>query len=182
MMLPFASPAGLKTDRLRLRPLTFADAPTLFASYTGDADVARYLPWRLHSTPAETEAMIQNGADLAGRGEAYLLAVILPTNNSPVGLLNLAGGDHGVSIGFGFAPTHWGKGYGSEIIASILAWLLDQPAVWRVWGYCDAANEASERVMIRAGMQFEGTVRRFATHPNLSPEPRACKLFAAVRE
>ena len=181
VMLPFVRPAELKTDRLALRALRPADAGPLFATYTSDADVARYLPWRRHHTPVETEAMVRYGDDLAASGSAYLLAIVLRTDDNPIGLLNLADGDHGVSLGFGLARRHWDKGLGSEIITTVTAWLLDQPAIWRVWGYCDGANEASARVMTRVGMQFEGTVRRFATHPNLSPEPRTCKLFAAVR-
>ncbi|AMB46830.1 hypothetical protein Y590_17980 [Methylobacterium sp. AMS5] len=164
-----------------MRALRLEDAEPLFATYTSDADVARYLPWRRHHTLAETEAMIRYGEDLAASGSAYLLAIVLRAHDNPIGLLNLSDGDHGVSLGFGLARRHWGNGYSSEIITSVTGWLLDQTAIWRVWGYCDEANEASALVMTQAGMQFEGAVRRFATHPNISSEPRACKLFAAVR-
>jgi RimJ/RimL family protein N-acetyltransferase len=33
----------IKTDRLILRPLTFADAETAFYGWTGDAEVARHV-------------------------------------------------------------------------------------------------------------------------------------------
>jgi len=182
-MLPFVRPSGLETARLALRPVKHTDAADLFADYTSNLDIARYLPWRRHHTQSETEAMVRYGEDLAINRSAYLLAITLRTKtDKPIGLLNIGNSEHGISIGFGLARRGWGSGYGSEVVAYITGWLLDQPPVWRVWGYCDEENEASVKVMTRAGMHFEGKLRRFAIHPNLSPEPRNCKLFASVRE
>ena len=180
-MLPFASPIGLATSRLALRALVPADAAPLFATYTGNAEVARYIPWRRHEAQAQTERMIEAAARLATDRSAYLLAIAEESGDAPAGLVNLAGGEHGVSIGFGLARPSWGQGYGREIVAAVVGWLIDHPSVWRVWGYCDTANAASAAVMLAAGMQEEGTLHRFAVHPNLSPEPRTCRLFAAVR-
>ena len=182
-MLPFACPTRLETARLGLRPLKHTDAAVLFADYTSDLEVARYLPWRRHHVQSETEAMIRYGEDLATSRSAYLLAIVLRTEiDNPIGLLNLGDGEHGISIGFGLARRGWGSGYGTEVSAYVAGWLLDQPSIWRVWGYCDEENETSARVMMRAGMQFEGKLRRFAIHPNLSSEPRNCKLFSSVHE
>jgi len=130
----------------------------------------------------ETEAMIRHAAGLATSKAGYLLAVLLRTETkTPIGVLNLADSEDGVSIGFGLASRHRGNGYGSEIVAYVTDWLLDQPLIWRVWGYCDEENEASARTMMRGGMRFEGVLRRFALHPNVSTGPRNCKLFASVR-
>lgn len=181
-MLCFPCPSRLETERLALRPLQHSDAVVLFKDYTSDPDVARYLPWRRHETLGETEAMVHHAAGLATSKSGYLLAILLRTEiNVPIGVLNIADSEHGVSIGFGLASRQRGNGYGSEIVAYVTDWLLDQPSVWRVWGYCDEENEASARTMVQGGMQFEGVLRRFALHPNVSPEPRSCKLFASVR-
>ncbi|MCJ2092780.1 GNAT family N-acetyltransferase [Methylobacterium sp. J-072] len=181
-MLPFPRPSEMRTERLVLRPLRHADAAPLFATYTGDLEVTRYLPWRRHRSRNQTEAMIRVGEDLAESRTAYLMAITLHDDtSSPIGLLNIGDSEHGISVGFGLAQNRWGGGYGSEIIAHVCKWLLDRPTVWRVWGYCDAENAASARVMVKAGMQFEGTLGRFAVHPNLAFEPRDCQLFAAIR-
>jgi [ribosomal protein S5]-alanine N-acetyltransferase len=35
--------------------------------------------------------------------------------------------------------------------------------------------------MEKAGMTLEGTLRRWFVHPNISPEPRDCRVYARVR-
>ena len=35
--------------------------------------------------------------------------------------------------------------------------------------------------MEKAGLTFEGVFRRYAVHPNLSPEPRDCRIYARVK-
>jgi RimJ/RimL family protein N-acetyltransferase len=35
--------------------------------------------------------------------------------------------------------------------------------------------------MEKAGLTFEGILRRFFVHPNVSPEPRDCKVYSRVR-
>lgn len=181
-MLPFPTPSGLETNRLFLRSLEQKDAGPLFVNYTSIEEVARYLPWRVHRDPIETQAMLQHAEICAANRSADLLAIVLRSHSSdPIGLINLGDSEHGISVGFGIAPAYWNKGYGQEIMKAVTNWLLRQPSVWRVWAYCDEENEASTNALIRAGMQFEGTLRRFATHPNLSPEPRSCRIYAAVR-
>ena len=53
--------------------------------------------------------------------------------------------------------------------------------MYRVYAYCDVENLASARVMEKAGMSFEGVLRRWGVHPNRSSEPRDCRCYAAVR-
>jgi [ribosomal protein S5]-alanine N-acetyltransferase len=35
--------------------------------------------------------------------------------------------------------------------------------------------------MEKAGMQLEGTLRRWSVHPNISPEPRDSHCYAIVK-
>ena len=70
----------------------------------------------------------------------------------------------------------------TEALRSLVEWALAQPGVWRVWSFCDAENRASARVMEKAGLAFEAVLGRWAAHPNLSPEPRDCRVYARLRE
>jgi [ribosomal protein S5]-alanine N-acetyltransferase len=181
-MLPFASPADMTTDRLLLRAPVPADADALFTHYTSDIAVARYLPWRLHRSVEETAALIAQCAEASVAHRSHLLVIAeRGKQEMPLGLLNLAGEEHCVSVGFGLASHGQGNGYAKEVLRATIDWLLRQPAVRRVWAYCDSANIASARVLARAGMIHEGTLRRYAVHPNISPDPRDCELYANTR-
>jgi len=58
---------------------------------------------------------------------------------------------------------------------------LGRPEVYRVWAVCDTANLASARVLEKVGMTREGILKRWSVHPNVSPEPRDCFVYARVR-
>lgn len=181
-MLPFDRPPAIKSDRLLLRPPAIADAGPLFADYTSDPHVTRWLPWRRHSSVEETNALIAQSADAAASRSNYLFVIVRQEEDTrPLGLLNLGGGGHSVSVGYGLARRSWGLGYAKEAACVAVEWLSRQPAVWRVWAYCDAENAASVRVLEHAGMICEGMARRYAVHPNISAIPRDCYMFARAR-
>ncbi|MFA6141455.1 MAG: GNAT family protein, partial [Hyphomicrobium sp.] len=68
-----------------------------------------------------------------------------------------------------------------EALRALTDCALRQSPIWRASAACDAENVASARVMEKAGMAFEGILRRAITAPNMSPEPRDCRLYAKVR-
>lgn len=55
--------------------------------------------------------------------------------------------------------------------------VVDLPGVHRVCAYCDVDNAASARVMEKVGMVHEGTLRRWAIHPNVSDSPRDVLVY-----
>ena len=61
-----------------------------------------------------------------------------------------------VEIGYGLRPGHCGKGYMTEAVSALVAWALDQPGVSRVEAETDPDNEASQRVLTRAGFVPKG--------------------------
>jgi ribosomal-protein-alanine N-acetyltransferase len=180
-MLPFAMPSNLETARLVLRAPDLADADKLFADYTSDPEIVRYLPWQRHETMEETRTMLARCASANRLGHLMVIAR-REQPDCPIGLFHFGGTESNVSLGFGLVRQHWHRGYGREIVGAAVNWLLAQPGVWRVWAYCDVANAASARVLEQAGLSFEGTLRRYAIHPNFSPEPRDCRIHARVRE
>ncbi|WP_048461400.1 GNAT family N-acetyltransferase, partial [Methylobacterium indicum] len=68
-------PSRLTTTRLVLRPARPADAEALFAAYTADPEVARFMTWRPHRAVEETRDYLSACMDrwAAGTGFTYLL-------------------------------------------------------------------------------------------------------------
>jgi len=75
----------------------------------------------------------------------------------------------------------WGKGYATEAARAIVEWAFSVPVIRRVWATCDTQNVASARVLEKAGLQLEGTLRRAIVRPNLGNEPRDAFIYARVR-
>lgn len=63
-------------------------------------------------------------------------------------------------IGYFISPEHWGKGYASEICQMLFGICFQQYHAHKVYAACNAENKASEKVMIKAGMQKEAELRQ----------------------
>jgi RimJ/RimL family protein N-acetyltransferase len=175
-------PAQIATARLRLRRLAAADAATIFAAYAQDPEVTRYLMWRPHRSIAETQAYVESRIAAWTNDEAFTYALTLPEASRAIGAIELRPAGHRVEFGYVLARAHWGNGYVSEALRTLVDWALAQPGVWRAWSLCDAENLASARVMEKAGLDFEAVLRGWTIHPNIGPEPRDCRVYARLRE
>lgn len=69
----------------------------------------------------------------------------------------------------------------TEAVRAVTDWTLEKDTSYRVWAYVDVANIASQRVLEKAGMTREGTLHRWAQHPNVSHEPPDSYVYARRR-
>ena len=174
-------PQQFETDRLILRLPRRDDAPAMFANYAQDAEVTRYLTWRPHKSIEETYSILDLIQKLWRDGEAFSYAITLKGNESIIGMIAIHADGFKVSLGYVLACPQWGKGYMSEAARAVTDWLLRQPDIYCVFATCDVNNPASAKVMEKAGMKYEGLLRRHMLHPNVSDEPRDCLMYARVK-
>jgi [ribosomal protein S5]-alanine N-acetyltransferase len=86
-----------------------------------------------------------------------------------------------VDIGYVLARFHWGKRFMPEAIQALASTALESPGIFRVQAACDTENIPSKRALEKAGFVREGRLARLTIHPNISPEPRACFMYAKCR-
>lgn len=170
------------TPRLRLRPPHPADAKSLY-SCTQDPAVSKFLTWRPHASEAETNNFLKWCAFQWESQRSFPCIIELKERpGASIGIFHLRPSPSRVEFAFMLARSYWNNGYMTEAVSHMGGYCLNQHDVWRIWSVCDFENKASERVMQKSGMQLEGRLRRFALHPNISPVPRDCLLYARVRE
>ncbi len=170
-----------RTARLLLRRPVPEDAPVIFQRYAQDPEVTRYLTWRPHADLSQTEAFIDRCLHSWETGQAFPYSIILREQPGPIGMIEARIQGHKAEIGYVLARQYWGQGYMTEAAGAVASWLLDQPAIYRVWALCDVENSGSARVLEKIGMQREGILRRWLVHPSLSDEPRDCYCFAVTK-
>lgn len=173
-------PERIETPRLVLRRPVEADALAIFRAYTQDAAVSRFMVWRPHSSASETQAFI--AACMAAWEEASRLAYVLAEAGSPsaIGMLEARPDGLTVDLGYVLSASHWGKGYMPEAVDAVAEAAL-AAGFFRVQAFCDVDNRASRRTLEKAGFSLEGRLERYMVHPNVSPEPRACCMYARCR-
>lgn len=180
-----ALPPSFATERLVLRAAVPSDAAAIFAEYASDDAATRFLTWKPHRSPADTEAYLARCAEARAGGRSGTYALVpagAGAAGAAIGALDLRlETPHRVGFGFVLGRRHWGKGLMPEALAQVVGWALGQPVVWRTWAVCDADNAASARTMEKAGLRFEGRLRRHAVSPNIGPDPRDHLAYARVR-
>lgn len=174
-------PERIETLRLVLRPPVPQDAEAIFAAYCQDPEVCRYMVWVPHASVAVTRRFIGTCIEAWENTSAYPYMLVRRGTARVMGMLDARVAEHRVNIGYVLAREHWGYGYMPEAIRVLDEFALATPDIYRVEATCDVENQASARALDKSGYTREGRLARYTVHPNLSPEPRDCWMYAKSR-
>jgi [ribosomal protein S5]-alanine N-acetyltransferase len=175
-------PDRIETRHLRLRRPLPSDAPQIFRDYAQDPEVTRFMIWPPHRELAETEAFLMDCERWWREGGRYPYAVAFKNEpRVPIGMIEMRIDGHRADFGYVLARRYWNRGLMTEALSALVNWALAQPAIYRAQAFCDIDNHASARVMEKAGLEFEGILRRWLVHSNIAPAPRDCRIYSRVR-
>ncbi len=79
----------------------------------------------------------------------------------------------GVEILYGFAPSHWGRGFAPEATGATLGYGFEEAGLYRILGVVDKENVASRRVLEKIGMTFNEEACYSAAREEYRPPPLA---------
>jgi [ribosomal protein S5]-alanine N-acetyltransferase len=158
------------------------DAESIFRSYAQDPEVTKYLAWRPHKNLDTTREFLKRCVQCWQDETAFPWVMARKNDHTLLGMIELRIDQFRADFGYGIARPYWGNGFTTEAVKAIIQWSLAQERIYRVWAVCDVENRASARVMEKAGMQKEGTLRRYMLHPSLSSEPRDCYCYSIIKE
>jgi RimJ/RimL family protein N-acetyltransferase len=173
-------PEVMDLRRLRLRRPVLSDASALFEC-GNDIEVARYASWPLGTSLSEVAERIAQRAEGWASGAELYWVITLAEEDRPIGAISCRVEQHAAEFGFFIHRAHWRNGYATEAARAIVDWAMSVPTIWRVWATCDVENTGSARVLEKAGLAREGTLRRWIVRPNLSSEPRDAHIYSRVR-
>ena len=175
-------PTHIETARLILRKPVVEDTPLIHEAYANDAEVTRYLTWRPNRTVADGEEPAAHRLAAWESGEYFCWVITLREGGELAGMISIRPDGWRVDLGYVLGRRWWGRGLMTEAARVVIDYVMSEPEVFRVWAVCDVDNAASARVLEKAGMRREGVLRRWASHPNISDEPRDCFCYALVKE
>lgn len=160
-MSSFTAPT-LATERLLLRRFELADAPAV-QTLASDARLAAYTLNLPHPYPEGGALEFINGThERSARGIAIELALTLKTDTSVIGCISLRPKLHNLSaeIGYWVGVPYWGQGYMTEAARRVIQYAFEVLELNRIYATYLTDNAASGRVMQKAGMTHEGTMRQ----------------------
>lgn len=173
-------PESFALARLQLRRPRLTDAEALFA-IGSDPQVARLADWPLSTTIDATIERLRKRPEQWESGAEYYWVVTLLDDDRAIGAVSSCVDQHSAEFGYLFDRRYWGQGYATEVARAIVDWASSVPAIHRIWATCDIENHASARVLEKAGLVREGTLRQGMVRPNISSEPRDAYVYSKVR-
>jgi len=152
----------LTTQRLRLREFTHSDLVHLLP-FAEDPDQIRYMAFSLKDEEECTTFLeFALSESKAEKRAEYHMAVEDRDTGTFLGSTSLMiEKEHPYcsELGYWFNQKHWGKGYASEAARELIRFGFTELKLHRIWAKCHCENKASEGVMKKCGMMYEGTIR-----------------------
>lgn len=158
----------IETTRLRLRPFVVADSPEV-QRLAGDVEVARNtLAMPFPYLDGMAESWIGNHIEDYKDGKSAIWAITLIDTYQLIGAIGLSlqlQYSH-AEIGYWIGKAFWNNGYCTEALKEAIAFGFDQLKLHKIYASHFGNNPQSGKVMQKAGMQYEGTLRSHMFHWN----------------
>jgi RimJ/RimL family protein N-acetyltransferase len=144
------------TERVRLRPLRENDLDARYLAVFSDPEVS----WsgRARSVDESRASLDAKLAHVREHGFGMMAAIDRETGE----LLGYAGLQHfedgpEVEIGYYFGRSPWGRGLATEIARALVEHGFSDLGLERIVAVVRPENQASQRVLAKAGLRCEGT-------------------------
>ena len=174
-------PPRLETDRLVLRALTPDDATAIFA-YASDPEVTRYVAWEAHRSVGDAEAYLDLTMGRYASGDAPDWGMVYKGDGRLVGTAGFVAWEREharAEVGCVLHRGYWGMGLAAEALRAMISFGFGRMSLNRVEARCIAENTASARIIEKAGMAYEGTMRQ---REFFKGEYRDMKMYAILKD
>lgn len=161
-LLPLAE--GVTGGRVVLRRYRFGDGAALFEALAPHREeLMQWMEWpRRHQRVEDSESYARRMHAEFTLRRSMPMAILEAGSDRYLGGAGFHAPDWAtpkVEIGYFLVPPARGTGVATDVVRLQIHYAFDQMLVNRIWGHCDAGNEASAGAMQRAGMREEGTLR-----------------------
>jgi ribosomal-protein-alanine N-acetyltransferase len=152
---------ALETERLILRRFTLDDAEAMFRNWASDPEVTKYARQAAQTSVDEARLTCNEIVSSYENNDFYYWNIVL--NDLPIGRINITQVNdviEMVHISFMIGMNWWNKGFTTEALDAIVRFFFEEVGANRIEGRNDPQNPSSEKVMIKCGFRYEGTLRK----------------------
>ena len=159
-----------ETERLIIRQWEEKDAEDLF-EYAKDPNVSRFLKFKPYISINEAHERISTILLKYENNQVEVpYAIVLKNENKVIGSIDVDcysnSGDGEIEIGYILSANYQSKGYMTEALIGMFKHIKANNIAKRIVCKHDTLNEKSGNVMKRAGMTFEGVLRKAGAFNN----------------
>ena len=160
-MIDHPGTCTIKTKRLILRAFTAEDVSAMYKNWASDPQVTRYLTWSAHEDEATTRQVITYWISQYDNPQYYQWAIVDKETLEAIGSISLVkvnNAHHWGEVGYCLSRAYWGRGMMTEALLAVEGALFSR-GFHRLSARHRGENPASGRVMVKAGMKYEGLER-----------------------
>lgn len=177
----------ITSNRVRLRPLKRTDSDLLYRQFLSDENLLYYLDVHYCSDIETANDFVQKTLqEISDVNCPYYQFWVIESleDASFVGCIWSSEVDEIkrlTELEFFILPKEQRKGYMTDALRTLINYYFYLTDVYRIEGVCNVENSMSEKVMLKAGMQFEGCLRGRALNLNEEGNPGDLKMFSIIK-
>jgi len=154
----------LETDRLILRRPKHSDSVD-YHRILSCPEIARYSDMPYQPTERRSKKFVSWMSQLHRQGSGIAWIIQLKSTNTPVGAIRIYSIEQKARCGkvaYELHPEHWHIGLATEALAAVVHHAHEALTLHRLEAWTSEGNPASDRVLVKNGFLFEGTLREKA--------------------
>ncbi|MDO4940354.1 MAG: GNAT family N-acetyltransferase [Erysipelotrichaceae bacterium] len=174
----------IETERLLLRKVKLEDAQAIFDNWASDEETSRYVMWDKHVSLKETKNYVGKIVSNYKYDFYFDWLVCLKEDDEPIGeisVVNFSLKQRICEIGYCYGKKYWNKGYASEALKAVIDYMFSETNIDKVYSRHLSNNEASGKVMKKAGMKYDGELENHAVD-KLTGQRVSIKYYSIEKE
>ena len=177
-MVKLDLPTQIFTDRLILQKLRYEEAEEIFYGYASKPEATRFMSWPTHQSIKDTKAFLRYAIEGWKAGTDYSYSIRLRRSYRLIGSFGVINEGGKAQFGYILSPTHWGKGYATEVCKTMMDVLKRQPEIHSIQTFTDIDNKASANVLIKCGLVEDARLTNWFRFVNQDNKVKDCLHFS----
>lgn len=182
-MIKYSGTPTIETNRLILRKLELTDAQSVFDHWLSDERVSDNRISAAHKTVSETIERLTNIVSEYDRNEYCYWGIELEANGELIGEIDLYNFDQSTEnceVSYSIGYKWWNQGYGTEALKAVVEFGFKHMNVHKISAAHNIDNAASGKIMRKAGMEQEGTIKHMIR--NSKNYYKDCAIYGLLQE
>jgi len=159
----------LHTDRLVLRELTVNDAQAILNCFS-NSDVLRHYGQNPLTSLDQVRQIINNFSTNYDEKRGIKWGIELKGQAGIIGTIGFQewSTEHKrAEISYALFPESWGKGYALEAVNKVISFGFQEMELVRIGAIVFTENDASNKLLIKAGFEKEGVLKKYMHQNNV---------------
>lgn len=152
----------LESERLILRRCKVTDTKDMYNNWANSDKVTKFLTWPTHESIEITKSIIDLWISKYRELETYQWCIEWKKNQQVIGSISVVHMDENIDefeIGYCIGESYWNMGITTEAFREVIKFLFEVVQCNRITAKHDVNNPNSGKVMKKAGLEYEGTMK-----------------------